>query len=76
MSGHPKPTAIVQVDSFVVISVEWLRGQGSAPCLLRQMMLSKVWYASPGLLALHMCSEFLRAEFFEGGIGTIVQVRW
>jgi len=40
------------------------------------MMLSKVWYASPGLLALHMCSECLWADFSEGGIGTIVRVRW
>ncbi len=34
MSGHPKPAATVQFDSFVVISVEWLRGQGSGLCPL------------------------------------------
>jgi hypothetical protein len=34
MSGHPKPAATVQFDSFVAISVEWLRGQGSGLCPL------------------------------------------
>lgn len=34
MSGHPKPAATVQFDSFVVISVEWLRGQGAGLCPL------------------------------------------